>query len=275
MRAKDTLVMMALALSGAACAASGSGDPPPAPSGPSGYPDVQSYAQARAAAECNATVVQKCGVSDASTCITNRVPGLVAAAPQGTTYNPAAAPACIAAVTDAYSNGTVTADAMAEIDDLCGPKLFSGPGEARAQCLGPYDCDSSQGLTCLFAMTASGPASTGQCLKPNVVAAAGACPGEADLCSDGYYCDFNTKVCTAEGGAGETCWALQPCAKGLTCSNAIFNSSCVPKFGDGHGCQQDSDCANGLCDKANAAPQGNCAGQITLSSLDSLCAVYE
>src|ERR1700722_17781202 len=102
----------------------------------SGLATVSEFCAARAEAECSSAVVSACGLTGMS------------AVPQGTTYQPTKAQACLDAVTAAYSTSTITATALASLDPACGPDLFAGPGAARAPCATDYDCDSAKGLSC-------------------------------------------------------------------------------------------------------------------------------
>jgi hypothetical protein len=237
---------------------------------------VNAFCNARAAAECSDAVISQCVVSDKTSCLTKGAASCMAAVPQGTTYQQGKAQACLDAVTAAYGMGQITAASQATIDQACGPALFSGPGAARSPCSGPYDCSSAQSLTCIIAF----PAPTdgmGKCLVPNNVPAGAACSGEADVCADSYYCEPMSKQCVADEAVGQSCSpGYQPCATGLTCPGlGIFGSTCKALPPDGSPCKAGTDCASGLCDKAAAQAQGNCASVITLTQIDSLCLQFQ
>jgi hypothetical protein len=230
------------------------------------------YCQQRAKIECSGQVVTSCKVKDVSTCVTDRSTKCLSDVPQGTTYVPAAAPACLQAVAAAYQTTTLTATALDTIATACEP-IFSGPGAARAPCDVDYDCSLKDGLRCLipFGETA------GKCMQPNVIEAGGACPGEADVCSGPYFCDPKSKVCVAEGGDGSSCSPYyQPCMKGYQCpGSGLFGATCQPLRASGDACTAGADCGSGLCDKAIGQSEGVCADQIQLTALDSLCAAYQ
>jgi hypothetical protein len=229
------------------------------------------FCQARAQTECNTQVVTSCQVKDTPTCVTQRAATCLQSTPQGTVYVPAAAPPCLQAVATAYATATLTADALATVASVCEP-VFSGPGAARAQCTVDYDCALADGLRCLVPLGQT----EGKCLVPNLIPAAGPCPGEADVCSGAYFCDPQTLVCVAEGGAGSTCTPdVQPCMQGFTCPFSIFLTTCAPLAAAGDACLAATDCASNLCDKATGQSQGVCADQVQLTALDSMCAVYQ
>ncbi len=172
----------------------------------------------------------------------------------------------------AYADGQIAADERTVIDESCGPSLFSGPGEARSPCTVAYDCSSAAGLTCLFPHGAT----SGKCLKPNVVGAGEACPNEADTCGEGFYCDPKALTCRTFAATGETCDAIyRPCAPGFRCIGGPFGGGCSPLAADGAGCARDADCASVMCDKAVGQAEGNCARSITLSSFDDACAAFK
>ncbi len=262
------IIVLLLTASIAACAAHGS-PPPPAPG--SDLSTVAGYCEARAVAECNATVVQSCGASDKAKCSDARKSACLSQVPQGTTYLASRAPACIAAVTDAYADGAIDVAEQSAIGEACGPSLFSGPGAARAPCTVAYDCSSADGLTCVVPRGTT----SGKCLKPNAVDAGAACPGEADECPSGFYCDAKSLTCKTTAVVGEACDAtLRPCAPGLTCNGGPFGSGCQMRGGKGAPCNRDADCGAAICDNAAGQTEGACTERITLSSFDSACSTF-
>lgn len=250
------------------CAASGTEpSPPPAVSS---LLDVASYCQARAKAECNALVVSKCGATDATACETARTTVCKKGVPQGTVYVAAHASKCIDLVTSVYADAVITLDENTALARDCGTSLFSGPGAARSPCNGPYDCSSRDELTCIFALGAT----TGKCLTPTPVAAAASCADESNQCPDAFFCDGPSKTCQRTAIDGESCSpTAKPCGPGLTCPGSFF-TSCRPKQPKGHACLGDDVCADGICDKAASATEGNCTDRITLSTLDAACASF-
>src|SRR5580704_1613167 len=86
----------------------------------SGLATVSEFCAARAEAECSSAVVSACGLSGKSACVSARTKTCMSAVPQGTTYQPTKAQACLDAVTAAYSTSTITATALASLDPACG-----------------------------------------------------------------------------------------------------------------------------------------------------------
>src|SRR5260370_38309677 len=101
----------------------------------------------------------------------------------------------------------------------------------------------------------------GKCLHPNYIDPAGACPGEADVCTGPYFCDPKSKVCTAEGGEGSSCSVgYQPCMQGFKCPGlGPFGATCTALGSPGEACLAGTDCAPCLCDKAIGQAEGECA----------------
>lgn len=260
------IALPAVAVVAIACAA-----PVIEPDSATQYASLGSFCDARARAECNPQVVSHCGGKDANACVQKVSAACLSSAPQGATYQPVHAQACIDAVKDAYATATLTKDALSKVDAACAA-LWSGPGAARAPCGVDLDCSSKDGLVCIVPLGESG----GKCLKPNVVAGAGSCAGEADVCPTDYYCEAKSRVCVAMGAEGAQCnKETMPCMTGLYCSGSLFVTGCKPLAPAGTPCNTGSDCADGLCDKAQASAQGTCSAAITLSPLDSMCVNYK
>ncbi|HEY8041512.1 MAG TPA: hypothetical protein VIF15_17015 [Polyangiaceae bacterium] len=235
------------------------------------YPDVASFCQGYAEAECSSAVVSACGVKDPASCVSTSSAACLATQPQGTTYVADDAQKCIQLAEATYASTTLAADQMKELAKACGTQVFSGPGQARAPCSSDYDCSSKDGLACVvpFGQTA------GKCYAPTTVQPGGACADEADVCTDGWFCEPKTRTCTAAANLGQSCGdGYMPCAAGLSCSGGLF-ATCSKKLDDGHPCTLADDCAGGLCDKAASQAEGTCASRITLTPLDSACASFE
>lgn len=235
----------------------------PGDDGPSyKYPDKSSYCDGRARAECNDEVVAACAASDADKCIADRNAACVAAIPTNSTYQPAAADACIAAVSQAFADAKLKIDEMKAYNDAC-LVVFDGMSGAGQSCGTDSDCQVSTGLRCLLA-----PASTsGTCQIPVPVAGGEKCDAPAAKCMDGFHCGASMH-CDADGAGGDTCSATAPCGTGLSCSGAM---QCMPKKSDGATCTQDTDCMNQLCDKGSSPASGVCTSQIIFSTMEAFC----
>ena len=233
------------------------------------FADVTTYCGARAQAECNPDVVTRCGAKDAGSCVSRRSQACLADVPQGTTYQALRAPECVQTVKEAYAGGVLSADKLQAVAKAC-ERVFSGPGAVRSPCSSDRDCASKDGLACLMA-----PGETsGKCLKPNPVSPGAACAGEADLCAPDYFCEDKSKQCVVRNVEGASCQiGVTPCQQGLRCTGG-FTARCVALAPAGNPCSAGDECADGICDKAVNAAQGNCAAQVTLNVLDAACSVY-
>jgi|HubBroStandDraft_1064217.scaffolds.fasta_scaffold60874_3 hypothetical protein len=232
---------------------------------------VADFCAAQAEAECSEAVVSACGISDKSACEKASAKSCISAVPQGTTYQPSKAPACLAKVTAAYSTAEITASALASLDPACGSNLFAGPGAARAPCMTNYDCDSAKGLECVLPNPPPDD-NMGQCFIPEVLPPGGDCSGQGTVCPGGTYCDPTGLTCVTDSQLGDGCNPPDyPCAAGLACSGAGPFATCMEMGADGSACEAATDCSSGLCDKATDQAEGTCASSIMLSSLDSMC----
>jgi hypothetical protein len=279
-----SLAALMAALSLGCAAGSGVADPPPpsAPTAPTPkgnvapeYATVGDFCEARAKAECSDAVVSGCDLAGKSACESARTKSCLASVPQGTKYQSSRAEACLDAVTTTFSSAQITAESLASADDACGPRLFAGPGEARAQCMTDYDCDSSKNLSCVipFPPPESG---AGQCFVPTFVEPGGDCSGQGAACTTGNYCAPMGQTCVIDAQEGQSCNPdYIPCGAGLTCSDGGPFATCGAGGANGAACNAPTDCTSGLCDKASDQADGTCASSITLSSLDSMCASFE
>jgi hypothetical protein len=232
------------------------------------YPDVTSFCNGYGQAQCSTAVMSACGIQSGTRCTSAAASACVASQPQGTTYVPANAGACISLVEQTYSSTTITAAQLRALATACGTKVFSGPGQARAQCQTDYDCSSQSGLSCIIPFGAT----AGKCYAPTAVQAGGSCASESAVCADGSYCDPMSQVCQIDAAAGIGCSAgYNQCADGLACVGAGPFATCAAKYTDGHPCTLDTDCSGALCDKASSQAEGTCASEITLTPLDAAC----
>lgn len=238
-------------------------------SGSMSYSDVKAFCAAFAQAECSKVAMNACGVQSQSSCTAAAATACLAAQPQGTTYVAANAGACIALAQKVYSSTTITGAQLQALTTTCGPKVFSGPGQARTPCQSDYDCSSMAGLSCVIPYGAT----MGKCFAPTPVPAGGSCADESSVCGDGFYCDPMALSCEVDAPIGQGCNpGYKPCAAGLTCSGAGSPfAMCAALLPDGNPCTQGTDCTGGLCDKASTQAQGTCASSIPLSPLDAQC----
>jgi len=229
----------------------------------------QDYCAARAEAECNGIVVQKCGVKDQTSCQAARSSRCVAEVPQGTTYVPEAVDGCINATKSAYADATLTGMELRAVSDACA-KVFSGPGAVRSPCTVDADCSSKDNLRCVI----KGDEKTGKCLTPRIVQPGESCAGESDVCTTEFYCDGQGSLCVARVGVGESCYMKQ-CLPDLKCQLSPFGGGCKPLLMAGEPCMADGDCTSHICNKAKGSSDGTCTDQIVLSPIAAACAPFQ
>src|SRR5579859_1090883 len=132
-----SLSALAFVVLSCGCAAGGldvSDPAQPPTTDPTSYPTLEDFCAGRAKAECSDAVVKACGAKSASECLAARTNACMSSAPQGTTFQPSNAPACIAAIKTIYAKTVITDAEIADLGTTCGTKIFSGPGVARAPC---------------------------------------------------------------------------------------------------------------------------------------------
>jgi hypothetical protein len=227
------------------------------------YPDLNSFCNGRATAECSDEVLLDCAIPNKSTCITKRQQICLSTAPAGT-YNPSAAENCIGQVSNAYSDGKITLDESTAIDSACLP-VFDGSGGNGAACQADSDCRVSTGLRCVL----SAGSSSGSCQVPQPVQGGGSCAASNAQCIAGFHCGL-TAHCDIDAALGEACDSANPCGMGLLCPSA---GMCVAKGADGSACTSGGDCLNGICNKSmtSATAMGLCVSQVTLASMEPFC----
>jgi hypothetical protein len=226
------------------------------------YPDLGSFCNARASAECSPNVLLACAAPSASACTSKRAPLCIASAPSGTQYNPNAAEDCVAKVSSAYADAKVTLDESAAIDAACLP-VFDGPGRKDASCQADANCQVSTGLRCVL----SAGTTQGTCQTPRPIQGGASCAAVDARCIDGYHCG-STAHCDIDGALNDICSAAVPCGAGLLCSTGAV---CVAKSADGSACASGDECAHGICNKASTAAMGLCVSQVTLAPNEPFC----
>jgi len=225
------------------------------------YPDVSSFCNGRAKAECNSEVVKACAVVDATHCIDKRQAACVAATPPGMTYSPSGAELCIKSVSTTFADAKLTAEENRSNGESC-LRVFDGPGLANATCQSDVECKVSTGLRCVLA---SGSA-TGTCQVPQRVQGGGSCTLPSHLCVDDFHCG-SSQHCDINSQVGEPCNAVLPCVDAAQCIADL----CVSKFNDGTRCTSDDQCIHDLCARGTGAAQGLCVAQMTLAPNEPFC----
>jgi hypothetical protein len=230
------------------------------------YPDLSSFCNGVANAECNGTVVMRCALTSATTCVANRNLQCLSSQPSGTHYNAGAGEGCVNAYASVYSDAIVSAAEMATISNDC-IEVFEGNGIANASCVVDSDCEVGSGLRCV---TSS--AGTSTCQIPQPVSGGGRCDAPAEQCLAGFHCGTSAH-CDQDGVVNDPCTALAPCGMGLMCAipTGATAGTCVAKTADGGACMSATDCANGICDIAPGMTAGVCTSQLILAPTEQFC----
>jgi hypothetical protein len=231
------------------------------------YPDVTSFCNGVATAQCNSKVLMACALPNPSTCIANYESICLSAPPAGlqppgTTYNAAAGEGCVNAYAGAYADAVLTLTEMANITAAC-LEVFEGAGIVNASCVVDSDCKVGTGLRCV---TSS--AGTSTCQIPQAVAGGGSCSAPNQQCLIGYHCGA-TAHCDIDGAVNDPCSTTLPCGPGLTCSSA--SSTCLSKSADGSPCMGDIECVNGFCSIPQGQTTGICASEVIIAVNEPFC----
>lgn len=246
------------------------------------YADVASFCTQWASAACNSTVVSQCHAPSTKDCETAQAAFCESLIPAN--YDSQYAKQCIDAVKSAYKDAKITRSEFATVRELAAPcnQLIKGPGQVGGVCSSNNDCNTLDGLACVFKTSpvssdagtdagaeagadGGGTAKAGTCQKPVTVGAGYDCTGAGDVCISGFYCGGGH--CIASGKEGEPCSVTSPCGSDLDCQNG----QCVAKAGENGNCTTDADCQDTLLCAPTATGQGVCVTERELSLSDPLC----
>ncbi|HTQ42180.1 MAG TPA: dickkopf-related protein [Polyangiaceae bacterium] len=219
-----------------ACSSSSSGNSNP-------YPDVATFCQAVAKAECQEAT--NCGV-DETQCETYRASQcqqgtiIVKQTPTDTlsrTYTSGNAKGCLDALNGAFGGGNVQikyAD-LQKLLDSC-EAVFVGNAGNGSGCVTKYDCTKS-GEICA---PLPGRTDQGACATSTPKMTGDVCADPGDTCPDSNYCSTasGTPTCVASSTTGG------PCQSNLQCvtSDHCVNGACAARAESGGACSTDADC---------------------------------
>ena len=266
-----TVVVAGAGVSSAACVTSESIEPSGA-----AYPTKQAFCDRLAELVCNDAVVRGCyGSSDSS--LVQDKDSCVIAFRSTDTCRPSLdyhsddadsnAKACMAAWQGVYADAALDADEIADAEEAC-LAAFHDPGPENVDCEADYDCNYASGLRCV---TKPG-AINGTCQVPEEIAGGYDCSEINQTCVEGFYCDGSGN-CLARENVGDACSSEVLCVEAANCS-APVDGTCVAKASNNSPCQQDLDCADGLCNVGTGSTEGLCAGTITLNQNAAACDVF-
>ncbi|MGH7271907.1 MAG: hypothetical protein ACREJ3_15870 [Polyangiaceae bacterium] len=233
------VVVGALGTSLAACAVAPASNP---------YPDVASFCNAKAAAECQ--IAATCG-NDASGCKVERASLCNVDAAQATAdglrqYVSASAQSCITAVSSAYGGGATSISyanlyGPGSITDKC-ERVFSGNIPQANTCKNSYDCAGSA----ICAPEAVG-SSTLICANESLVAEGDLCGQAGQTCASDSFCaaqSSGASKCQPGLQDGQPCSATMPCISTERCAmnSGVTGQTCVPRVAASGSCASDADC---------------------------------
>lgn len=238
------------------------------------YPTELAFCERLAELVCNDQVVRGCYGSDDSSLVADREACATAFQQTDTCrpdleYHPDPndrnATACLSAWRDAYADAALTAAEIAAAEEACMAAFHDG-GVENQDCVEDWECDIADGLRCVIK-----PGDTsGTCQVPTEVGAGFPCEAIDERCEEGFYCDVGANACLARKNVGESCSSEILCVEDATCS-APVDGTCEAKLPNNTECEQDEECANGLCNKGTGDTFGLCSGTITLNQTAAAC----
>ncbi|MFT3774444.1 MAG: hypothetical protein QM820_54485 [Minicystis sp.] len=221
-----------------------------------------------AAVECSYAIVTACYGSSDATFQTDQASCIAARSrvsncnPNGLTYHPEFADACIAQHGLVFSSATIDSATYATLRDACLPAFNQGRTQG-SECSDDSDCDVGYaGLRCITRVGGKG-----TCQVPVPVAGGASCKDPSAQCPTGNYCDSGFH-CVQIGLKGDACGAGQPCGTGTRCVNEV----CVDQLTNGQACTSADDCVGGFC--LGGADAGQCAASYILAFGSSTCKAF-
>lgn len=217
---------------------------------PAPFPDVSSFCNAKAQAECQIATTclidsTECQAERASLCNTDAMQAMASGA--GTRkYTQANAQACIDIVNDAYGNGH-TAVAYAQlvgqgsITDVC-ERVFSGNAAMNDPCESSYDCTGD------FVCAPATPGTTQLVCAPVTQVPGGQfCTTPGSVCAPDTYCAMPSAgsafVCKPAMNEGQPCAGTTPCVSTARCEMVgVTGQTCTPRAMIGEACLTSDDC---------------------------------
>jgi hypothetical protein len=220
------------------------------------YPDVPTFCNAKAQAECQVATTCAIDVDDCQALRSSLCNMEATAALSGTRkYIQANAPACIAAIDTAYGNGSRDVPyaqlvGPGSISDVCA-RVFSGNAAINDPCGSPYDCTG--GNVCAPAL-ASGIAPDGGaaprfCAAPVAKSEGDFCGNPGEQCATDTYCALPPTGggyrCALANEQGQPCDPITaPCVSTQRCEaeTGVTDHTCEPRVEANQPCLTSDDC---------------------------------
>lgn len=217
-----------------------------------------------AAAACADAVVEACQAADADACRASQSSACLRRFASDAAFGGTGADACLAAIGSAYADADLNGEELRVVLRGAAPcdRLLSGPGLAGGSCSVTADCDTAQGLVCIYQLGAD----TSTCEVPASVGAGLDCSAPGSVCEEGFFC--NGDNCVGALDPGEDCSADIQCGAEGFCG---AGGACSAVREGGEACEFDSECGAALC---LDAPTGDavCTSLVRLGRAEPLCA---
>jgi hypothetical protein len=233
------------------------------------YPDEAAFCAKLGEVVCNDDVVTDCyGSSDESlpddktSCI-EAYSALSNCNPNGFTYHPITAEACLEAMTLIWGDARVDETEIEDATEAC-IAVFYEPGAVGDSCTMDGQCDTPADLRCVIKAGDT----EGTCRKPDSIGGGYSCDAPDAICADAFYCDA-TFHCTERPGINDACSPTMPCDTSTLCTPTT--EICDAKEENGVACASADECLNGFCNKPRGSDNGVCGATITLDGTSANC----
>lgn len=222
-----------------------------------------SFCEQWAEAACAEAVLDACQAADADACRASQAASCLARYVSDAAFGGTGADACLGAVQRAYADADLDGEELRVVLRGAPPcdRLLSGPSVAGGSCSTTADCDTAQGLICIYQVAAD----TSTCEVPVTVGAGLDCSAPGSVCGEGFFCNGSNCVGVLDPGGACTddvqCGAEGFCDPGGVCASVL---------GVGEACEFDEQCGAALC---LGAPAGaaTCTDLVRLGRSEPLC----
>jgi hypothetical protein len=236
------------------------------------FPDETSFCAKLGEVVCNDEVVTDCyGSSEASlpddkAACAEAYGALSQCNPNGFTYHPETAQACIDAMTLIWTDARVDETELEDATEAC-IEVFYEPGAVGDACTLDGECETPEGLRCVI----KDGDTEGTCRVPDRISGGYSCDAPDAICAEAFYCDA-TFHCTERPGINDACSPTMPCSTSTLCNPTT--ELCDAKRDNGVGCTAAEQCLNGFCNKPRNSDDGVCGATMTLDGTSANCAPF-
>jgi hypothetical protein len=230
----------------------------------------EGFCQAWGEAACQANVVLDCDAASADDCIDAQSGFCLSILPDD--YSSKRAKQCLSEVQRAYEDVRLSAEELQVVRYLAEPchQLSAGSREQGDTCSNHEQCNNADGVFCVIK-----PGSTfGRCVTPEEVPPGDPCDGDAQVCTEGYYC--NGENCVRNRAVDASCESDYECVAEARCvvtvdEEGVEAGACTERLPVNELCAADAECQSHYCLIPADATEGECASTIRLSRSEPLC----